>query len=273
MTGPAAHALYEGWVQHRRYAPLTHEFRYRVCYAFLELDRLNEAFAGRLVWSHQRPALAWFRRADHLGDPRLPLADSVRHLLREHGVECAGPICLLTQLRYFGFVMNPVSFYYCYATDCRTLQAVIAEVNNTPWGEQHCYVLPWGANSSAAAWLEKQFHVSPFMPLDQQYRWRLRPPGEQLSLQIENFQQGGRQFQAMVRLRRRAWTTRELARVLWRHPLMTQRIFAGIYWQAFRLWLKGAQYYPHPGSLRNVSPTLADAEQQQKELEQCGVPS
>jgi DUF1365 family protein len=248
MNDFASHAIYEGTVMHRRLTPLRHQFRYRINFVYLNLDQLSEAFRGRWLWSCDRPSVAWFRRADHLGTPSTSLADATRELLRQHGIECAGPICLLTQLRCLGFIMNPVSFYFCYAADRQELRAVVAEVNNTPWGERHCYVLEAGGSPRLRARIDKRFHVSPFMPMDQQYHWRLSPPGESLRVGISNFRHGEHQFSAALNLRRREWNARELRRALWRHPLMPQRIYAGIYWQALKLWWRGAPYYQHPGS-------------------------
>jgi DUF1365 family protein len=109
----------------------------------LDLDELPRCFDGRLLWSARRPALAWFRRADYLGDPGTPLARAVRELVAERtGTRPEGPIRLLTHLRYFGHCFNPVSFYYCYDRDGERVQAVVAHVTNTPWGERHAYVMP-----------------------------------------------------------------------------------------------------------------------------------
>jgi uncharacterized protein len=255
LSDEGPHALYEGWVAHRRFTPVHHAFRYRIWLVSLDLERIDEAFQGRWRWSHTRPAIGWFRREDHFGDPGEPLLDSVRTLLRHSGIRADGPVRLLTQLRHFGFVMNPVSFYYCYESDGQRLSAVVAEVHNTPWGERHCYVLPTAGAVGSEAWLEKQFHVSPFMPIDQRYRWRLSAPSDVLRVRIENHDHRGHVFTAALRLERRAWNTCNLQRLLWRQPFMTQRVFAGIYWQAFKLWWKGSKYFPHPGRLREESET------------------
>lgn len=243
--------LYEGWVWHRRRFPVAHRFRYRLAALYLDLEELDAAFAGRWLWSTRRPSLVWFRRADYLGDPRQPLRQAVQDCLAAHGrPDLAGPIQVLTQPRYLGFVINPVSFYFCHRSDGQ-LGGVLAEVTNTPWGQRQVYLLTAaddGPLDGPARPLRKQLHVSPFLPMEMEYRCRVRPPGERLRLQIANYHAGRRQFLAGVDLRRRPWDTPHLTRLLCRYPLMTQRIALGIYLQALRLWWKGAACYPNPST-------------------------
>ena len=139
---PLRSCLYEGSVRHRRMGTVKDEFHYPLFMAYLDLDELPWCFDGRWLWSARRPALAWFRRSDYLGDPGVPLADAVRELVAERaGVRVDGPIRLLTHLRYFGKSFNPVSFYYCFDAGGEHVVAVVADVTNTPWGERHSYVM------------------------------------------------------------------------------------------------------------------------------------
>lgn len=243
--------LYEGWVRHRRVLPRKHHFRYRLFMVYLDLDELSEVFRGRWLWSARYPNLAWFRRKDHLGDPDTPLAESVRGLVEAAtGQRPTGPIGLLTHLRYFGYCMNPVSFYYCWDEPGSSVQTIVAEVHNTPWGERHCYVLDGSDNIDRGAkkrfLFDKAFHVSPFMGMNQRYDWRFVDPDEKLAVHMENHERGRKQLDATMTLRRRPISGPALARVLAAYPLVTVKVIAAIYYQAFRLMLKRVPFHPHP---------------------------
>ncbi len=254
MNGQSlASAVYEGSVRHRRFRPHAHVFDYRMAQLYLDLDELDAVFAKRWLWSNERANVASFRRSDYLGPADRSLAETVRDRFHEAtGVRPAGPIRLLTHLRYFGLVFNPVSFYYCYHEDGLSLAGIVAEITNTPWNERHAYVLPVDAaecHGRALHWrFDKQFHVSPFMPMQRRYAWRFTAPGEQLHVHMDVMNKDERCFDATLQLRRHALDGRSLARVLWRYPLMTGQVVGAIYWQALRLWLKGNPIHDHPGN-------------------------
>jgi hypothetical protein len=208
-------------------------------------------FEGRWLWSTRAPNLSWFRRADHYGEPLVPLDDAIRDLIAERtGTRPAGPIRLLTHLRYLGHCFNPVSFYYCFARDGRTVETIVAEVSNTPWGERHMYVLAEpenpGRDDEKRYVFKKAFHVSPFLAMDMDYAWRFGSPDERLWVHMENWRAGERVFDATLSLERRPITGVELARALVLRPAMTARVVAAIYYEAMRLWLRRAAFHPHP---------------------------
>lgn len=249
-AGPLHSAIYSGWIRHRRFAPVRNAFRYSAFLMYLDLDELPRVFAGRWLWSVDRPALARFRRADYLGDPSRPLADCVRDRVREEtGRRPEGPIRLLTHLRYLGFCFNPVSFYYCFDAE-GILETVVAEITNTPWNERHSYVLPLAAGCPAGAArrfrFPKEFHVSPFLGMEQEYDWRVTPPDERLVVHMDNLEDGRRVLDATMVLDRSPINSATLARALVHHPFMTGKVVAAIHWQALRLWWKRCPSYPHP---------------------------
>lgn len=243
--------LYQGYVQHRRLSPAEHVFRYGIYLAYLDLEELPALLEGGYCLGRARFAPASFRRSDHLGDPQVPLADAVRNLVEERaGWRPDGPICLLTLLRNWGYYFCPLSLYYCIEPGGDTVEAVVAEVTNTPWHERHWYVLDAGNREGEPPQLRfrhrKGFHVSPFMDMDMQYEWRFRPPGAELSVAIVNTRGDERLFDVSLVLKRREWSRRSMLRVLAGHPWMTGRVTQAIYWQAFRLWWKKCPFYPHP---------------------------
>ncbi len=250
----AASCLYEGWVRHRRMSPRGHAFTFPLFMAFLDLDELEQVFRGRLLWSARGPNVAWFRRADYLGDRRVPLDRAVRERVEaETGRRPEGPIRVLTHLRYLGYCFNPVSFYYCYDADERSVETIVAEITNTPWKERHAYVLdassdlgPRTPGATRRFAFGKAFHISPFMPMDQRYDWRLSEPGERVAVHMRNEEAGGRVFDATLAMRRVEMTTASMARALVRYPAMTVQVIAAIHWHALRLWLKRVPVHAHP---------------------------
>jgi DUF1365 family protein len=218
---------------------------------YLDLGELSEVFRGRWLWSSEKTALARFRRRDHLGASDEPLDASVRALVRGRlGMDPRGPIRILTHLAYFGYRFNPVSFYYLFEEDGRTLSAIVAEINNTPWGEQHCYVLDGRKAASFQSVrefrLEKEFHISPFLPMDMEYRWRFSVPGKTLAVHMESLTAERKLFDATLLMERHRLTTLSLNRRLVTFPFMTLQVISRIYWQAFRLWWKRTPYHPRP---------------------------
>ncbi|HET7589177.1 MAG TPA: DUF1365 domain-containing protein [Solirubrobacterales bacterium] len=269
LSPQPASAVYEGWVRHRRFEPVEHEFRYPLFLMYLDLAELPEVLDPYLLFSARGRALARFRRDDFMGDPTRPLADCAREAVGEAtGVLPSGPVRLLAGLRCFGHSFNPVSFYYCFGEGAERVEAIVADVRNIPWGERHPYVLARGERRGSVLGdeLDKTFHVSPLMGMEQTYAFRATEPGERLVVHIESrpretaksrpasgfsrSRQPTRTFDATLSLRRRELSRRTLNRLLARYPAISLQVVAKIYWQSLRLKLKGAPYHRHPAGSR-----------------------
>ena len=243
--------IYKGELYHHRYLPRENKFTYTVYFMFLDLGELAHVFDGRWLWSVGRANVANFKRADYLGPTDIPLDQAVRDRVeQELGERPAGPIRMLTHLRYYGHCFNPVSFYYCYDSADTRVEYIVAEITNTPWRERHSYVLGVKQNRDTVSGqhfrFAKAFHVSPFMDMDFLYDWRFEEPGEYLRIHMINFKEDSKFFEAILTMQRREISGATMAWVLIRFPAMTIKVLSMIYWQAFRLWFKKTPYYDHP---------------------------
>jgi DUF1365 family protein len=238
--------IYEGTLRHRRFEVTEREFSHQMALAYIDLDELPGLLGGRLV--ERLPGLLRFRRRDYLGPEGVPLDVAVRDAVeQELGFRPAGPVRVLTQLRSFGVCFNPVSFYYCFEPGGERLDAVIAEVTNTPWGERHRYVLRADDESVVEGGFDKAMRVSPFMGMDQRYVWRLKEPAETLSVHIENRgSEGELAFDATLAMRRHELTAASVRAFTRRYPLASLRVLALIYGHAIGLRLAGVPAHPHP---------------------------
>lgn len=238
-------AIYSGKVFHKRFFPKVHKFVYPDTMFYLDLDELETSLENVAVDCNNR-----FCRTDHVGENDQPLIDAIRDLVElELGFRPLGSIRILTHLRQLKYVMNPVSFYYVWSEDETRVEAVVAEVHNTPWGETHCYAFKCIEGEPNIFKFQKAFHVSPFMPMDQQYVWRFDQPGEQVLVRMENWERGELKFEAKLQLQRGPLTQTSFNLVIWGRPFLTVAVITRIYFQAVLLWVKGCPYFPHPKKL------------------------
>lgn len=253
-------ALYTGQVRHRRFSPENHEFNYRVFMVWLDLDEIFDVFAQSRFWSSTSPAMIWFRRKDFFDASGKPLKQAVLDwVYQQTGRRLNGPVRLLANLRFAGFLVNPIVCYYCYSDDGETLEYVVSEVTNTPWNQRQHYLLPCNGlgtemGETAQGTFDKILHVSPFHPMDMEYRWKLDHPSSKLNLHFDNLRQGEKVFDASLMLNREALTTLSMRSALWRFPFMTFKVFLGIYWQALRLFIKKVPFYANPNSNSTSNP-------------------
>jgi DUF1365 family protein len=254
--------IYFGHVQHNRLKPKINKFKYGIFMMYLDLDELPTLFDRFLLWSVDKVNLASFKSKNYLiesNSQNICNSDSIKSGVRNEvekqtGALHKGPIRMLTHLSYFGYCFNPVTFYYCFNESGQSVDFIVAQINNTPWDERYCYVIDNRHSSinessqrnSVESAFDKQFHVSPFLPMNMQYFWRFTQPGEQLSVYMKNTQEKEKIFDVTLRLKSQEITTTSLAKALIKFPLMTWQVVLKIYWQSLILVLKKIPFFVNP---------------------------
>lgn len=234
---------------HRRVAPEQHEFSYRMSQVWIDPDHPAELCDLHPAWSHRRLAPARFRRSDYGARPTGSLADEAcDDLARLLGRTPAGPVRMLSQVRRWGWLFNPITFFFVWDhTETHPVGAVL-EVTNTPWKERTRYPLVLEAvGEGLTAEFDKALHVSPFLGMDHRYRLTVQDRDEMLMVDIDVAEPGGRiVLHTKLRLQRGEATRQLLGRSLSSQPFPTHRVSAGIHAQAVRLRAKGLRVFAHP---------------------------
>lgn len=244
-------ALYEGTVAHHRHTPVEHRFSYRVALPFVDLDELDELIGLHPLWSQERHNIVSFWRRDYLADRAGPLKQVVHDIVEEHlGRRPTGPVAMLAHFRTWGWLFNPISLYYCFDPQGHHVEALVAEVTNTPWHERHVYVVGRPGRHRFA----KELHVSPFFDMDMDYELSYAKPGDRLALSMRAVRGDNTLFDAGLRLQRHEADRLALGRLVWNHPFTTLRVSGGIYGQALAPWREGAPFVAHPARRPMTSP-------------------
>lgn len=243
-------SLYEGIVTHHRFMPKQHHFAYRVFSLCLNLDELDLLHRQRRLFSVNRFNLFSFHERDH-GRGAGALRTQINTLLVDRGYRSAtANIRLLCYPRILGYTFNPLSVYFCYNQNSE-LEVILYEVSNT-FGQRHTYLLT--AAQDRAGYVhqqcDKQMYVSPFMPMNTDYRFHILPPEQQVSVSIQQRERdlGKDVLHASFGGKRIPMDDSDLLKAFLKYPLMTLKVITAIHWEALCLWRKKVKLQPRTPS-------------------------
>lgn len=242
-------AIFRGQVRHRRFHPKSYTFHYTTEMFFLDVSSIEQSCKEIPFLSYNRFNLLAFNEKNYLPKHSGDLLQRIQAEITAHGYsDTIKEAYILTNLSYFGFCYNPVSFYYVY-NDQQELTYILAEVNNTPWNERYTYVLPCEKNQAKHTFdTDKVFHISPFMPMKMRYKWYTNIPNTRINFHIQTFIDSKSIFDATLTLKRVTLNSKNIATSLLLRPFISQKVKFSIYWQALKMWLRRFPVFEHPGN-------------------------
>ena len=246
---PVKAGFADGWVIHDRRVPKAHRFKYNMCWCLFDLNRISSWLADNSWWRHNGFSLFSLYDRDYLTNESIPIKQKViNHLRQDQGVEFSGDVFLFTHPRFLGYGFNSVSFYFCYQQ--RNLKYILAEINNTPWGEKHVYVFATDDTREATSVntfaFIKAFHISPFAPMDIHYLWRFEVTPEQIKVKMQLHRKDVNVMNVYLDTKITPFVDNGNHKYLLRKPFQPWKMSMGIYWQALKLWIKKIPFYSHP---------------------------
>jgi uncharacterized protein len=250
-------ALYPGKVVHARHRPRAHKLGYSVFSMLVDLDELPELDRTLRLFGHNRRAVFSIHDADHGLGREGELRVWVEDHLRDAGIRVEAPrIRMLCYPRIFGHVFNPLTVYFC-SDRAGTLRAVLYEVCNT-FHERHTYIIPVKPGSTGAIrqTAPKLMYVSPFMPMECTYHFKIEAPDDRVLVAINETDAEGPLLYASFAGRRATLSDGRLLRYLFTYPLMTLKVVAGIHWEALKLWGKGVPVHAHVPAAQPIASTV-----------------
>ena len=262
MVIPGPPAVCEGIVVHRRNTPKIHAFTYPISQVWIDPDHPEALCDLHPAWSSRHMAPARYRRSDYGMDATGSLSGTARSELGAIlGRPVRGPVRMLTQIRRWGWLFNPITIYFVWdadtvadstnASDGPSPVGAVIEVTNTPWKQRHRYPVAFGVSDESGGMLTAEFdkahHVSPFLGMDLRYRLTVTDRNDLIAVAVDILDDTSSVvLHTALRLDRQRATRKVLQRSLLTTAFPTHRVSAGIHRQALALWAKRVRFHAHP---------------------------
>jgi len=246
-----ASCIYTGLVTHERFKPEKHFFSYKTFSLLIDLSEIKDIEKKIKFFSYNKFNILSFHSVDHGNRDGSSLIRWVKNTLKKSKIKFdVGKIKLLCYPRFFGYVFNPLSIFYCYDKNFR-LRAVLYEVKNT-FNEQHTYIFRCPTYSNLITHkCNKKFYVSPFIEMKTYYNFRLLKPGKKINVLIKQNDIKGLLLIARQVGKRLDLTSKNLFFEFLKHPLMSLKVISAIHFEAFRLWFKGIKHVKKKINIKN----------------------
>lgn len=243
----------DGTVIHNRIYPKPHRFKNHMCWCVFDLDEMDRWFKRSKLWKHNKWSVFSLYDRDYVNSEALPIKQKlIQYISQKTGENFNGRVCLFTHPRFLGYGFNSVNFYFCYQKNevGEILRYIVSEINNTPWGEKHLYLHDCQQNNAVDTSLsfefEKQFHISPFVPMQMNYRWDFQVSENEIKVKMWVKKQQQTILTVVLDTNITVLVENNLNSLLLKRPFQPWKMSFGIYWQAFKLWLKRVPVYDHP---------------------------
>lgn len=252
---------------HNRRIPRLNSFKYSIYMMYLDLDEIEAMSKSLFLFSYNKWNVLSFFDQDHFKfvsqkskkaeviaretidfDAQKYLNKNTKErlqvLIKELQLDFElDKAYVLTSLRNFGYIFNPVSFYYCFDGEGR-FRAMFSEVNNT-FGDQkmyHCVI----DNPEAEIFTDtqtKNYYISPFINYDNNLHWRFKIPADKIMMSIDSLKNNEVELQTSFTGDRKELNNINLLWAVIRYPMVTLMAIVLIHYQALKLFIKKIKFY------------------------------
>ncbi len=253
--------IYVGEVSHARLKPIKNIFKYPLPFFAFNLNALEDLDKELPLFSYNKKNVVSLYDADYVKGFGT-IYEKVLKLLEDKPYQKEiTHIFLVTNPRYFNYIFNPVSFFYCYNADDEVV-CIIAEVNNT-FHERHFYILDQENKvPDQNVWVfgkRKAFHVSPFNDMEGTYIFSFTEIAESIKIQILLNKEEEPFLFAQLKGRSQKLNHTNLRALLLRKPMTAMLNYPRILQQAANLYLrKGLNVYVKPVLSNPMSMTVKE---------------